>query len=694
MEEFMKQEISRFIRGDMLLIYEKDDRGMVGFTLVPAESESLLTEKECAAAPLVELYVRGDLLPADYAAGNTMCGSASTFSLKFEKQYTDGDGIVTCFRDGSGTKEVTHTLVFSEELRAVECFTEIRNTGDGMFTLEMISSGNIGGLTPYDPGEAPDTMEITTATSAWSAEGAMVTETVEQLCLETSWAIQGYRVKRIGQRGSLPIRNHFPFMAVHDRKRNVTWAVQLEAPASWQIEARRKDYGLAVTGGIADFDSGHWSKDLYPGQTFRTPSMYFTAVSGDAEKASQRLLDIHEKNRPKTLSLPPVMFNEYCTTWGEPSYGNLKEIVGALKGKGMEYLVIDAGWYKDGENPWHRTGGDWIPSDELFPQGIKAAADMIRDAGMVPGIWFESETCGSESRMHDREDMLLKRNGYVIDTGTRRFLDMRKKEVNDYLDERVIGQLSRYGFGYIKNDYNESIGTGVDGAESLGEGLRLSVESSKEFFRRIRKEVPGIIMENCASGGHRLEPSLMSLFDMASFSDAHECVTIPVIAANLHRLILPMQSQIWAVIRKDDSIRRIYYSLISTFLGAMCLSGDVTDLSAEQWAAIDRAVGFYRDSRHIIANGDSRVVQSGVTSYSDLKGWQTVVRDNGEEELVTVHVFGGEVPQKIDVVTGAGEILDHICMDGSSFRFSEGVLTVYPGSVFEAAAFRIRKSLI
>ena len=116
----------------------------MGFTLIPKETEGMLKEKDCGAAPLVELYVRGDVLPADYAAGNTMCGSASTFSLVFERQYTDGDSIVTCFRDSTGSREVTHTLVFSEELRAVECYSEIKNAGDRGFTLEMISSGNIG----------------------------------------------------------------------------------------------------------------------------------------------------------------------------------------------------------------------------------------------------------------------------------------------------------------------------------------------------------------------------------------------------------------------------------------------------------------------------------------------------------------------------------------------------------------------
>jgi len=689
----MKKEISTFRRGDMLLRYEQDDKGNTGFTLIPADMEPFLKDKECLAAPLVELYITGDNFPADYGNGNTMCGSQSTKMMRFTGQETMDDMIITSFEDPAGSRRVTHTAVFSDDLRAIECWSEIENTGSEMFTVEMISSGNIGGLTPFDAGEATDSMEITTFTGNWSAEGAMVTETVEELGLEPSWAIQGYRIKKIGQRGSLPIRNHFPFMAVHDKLRDVTWAIQIEASGSWQIEARRRDFGLSMTGGLADFDFGHWAKNIAPGESFRTPSMYITSVTGDAEKASQRLLDIHEKKRPKTLSLPPVMFNEYCTTWGVPSHDNLSGIVRALSGKGMEFLMIDAGWFKDEEHSWAVTGGDWVPAEKLlFPHGFKTTVDMIRDAGMVPGLWFESETCGAFSKLHDREDLLLKRNGHVIDTGGRRFLDMRKKEAQEYLDEKVIGQLNKYGFGYIKNDYNDTIGTGVDGAESLGEGLRQSIEGSKEFFRRMRREVPGIVMENCASGGHRLEPGLMQLFDMASFSDAHECVTIPVIAGNLHRLILPMQSQIWAVIRKDDSLRRLHYSLVSTYLGVMCLSGDVTELSDEQWAVIDRDIEFYRSVRHIIAHGDSEVRQYGITSYSDLRGYQTVVRDGGDELLVTVHTFGGDLPRAITVKVGDGTVIDAVTSEGNSYALDSGELRVEVKDNFEANAFHIRKA--
>ena len=167
---------------------------------------------------------------------------------------------------------------------------------------------------------------------------------------------------------------------------------------------------------------------------------------------------------------------------------------------------------------------------------------------------------------------------------------MQDPWVESYLTEKVIGTLKKYGFGYMKIDYNETIGTGCDGIEAPGEELRKNMEASVRFFEKVKREVPDIVLENCSSGGHRLEPSLMAEMSMASFSDAHECVEIPIIAANLHRVIHPAQSQIWAVIRKEDSLQRIAYSVAAAFMGRMCISGDVTELTAQQWDVIEKGI--------------------------------------------------------------------------------------------------------
>ena len=269
---------------------------------------------------------------------------------------------------------------------------------------------------------------------------------------------------------------------------------------------------------------------------------------------------------------------------------------------------------------------------------------------MRPGIWFEIDNVGHAAKAYEATDHLLKRDGHPLSTYSRRFWDMQDPWVKEYLGEKVIGTLKKYGFGYMKMDYNDSIGIGCDGAESLGEGLRRNMEASVDFVRRVKEELPDLVLENCASGGHKLEPLMMGLCSMASFSDAHETEEIPIIAANLHRAILPRQSQIWAVIRQDDSLKRIGYSIANTFLGRMCLSGDVTGLSDEQWDVIDRGIAFYRKVVPVIRKGMTHRRGPGISSDRHPQGYQVVQRigERGET-LIVIHCFHGELPETIEV---------------------------------------------
>ena len=86
---------------------------------------------------------------------------------------------------------------------------------------------------------------------------------------------------------------------------------------------------------------------------------------------------------------------------------------------------------------------------------------------------------------------------------------------------------------------------------------------------------------------------MLALSSMGSFSDAHETLEIPIIAANLQRLILPRQSQIWAVLHSGDSMQRLAYSLAAGFLGRLCLSGEIDQLNDQQWALVQEAIRFY-----------------------------------------------------------------------------------------------------
>lgn len=656
--------------GDMVAKYLIDrDSMQVGFQLLPEKvsQENIITDN-CFMESLIQYKLTGDIYNEAYAGGCSMRNSESVRKLKFSEQTDESIGeqlqVNTIMMDEDGHRLIHH-LVWLKNMPYVRISCTFENQSKRDCCLEMFESFSLGGLSPYMQGDGNGTLWLHRVRSVWSQEGRHETIPVEDLQLEPAWDPHAVRCERFGQAGSMPVNRFFPFAAIEDRKNHIFWGAQIAHPASWQMEVYRKDNGLALSGGLADRELGHWMKNVEPGKNFTTPEAIVSTAHTDSfdiftgRLTTAGLVEGFLK-APESEQDLPIVFNEYCTTWGNPSHENICEIVDAIKGKGFKYFVIDCGWYKENGIPWDIGMGDYEVSSELFPDGMEKTVQVIKDAGMIPGIWFEIENVGSASHAYHLTEHLLHKDNAVLTTYFRRFWDMQDPWVDKYLTDKVIGTLKKYGFGYMKIDYNETIGIGCDGAESPGEALRENMEATVSFIEKVKEEVPGIVLENCASGGHRLEPKLMSVMSMASFSDAHECEEIPIIAANLHWVIHPAQSQIWAVIRQDDSLKRIAYSISNTFLGRMCISGDVTQLAPEKWNLIKQGISFYGKIKDIIKEGQSYRYGPKIKSARHPEGWQALLRvGKNKQAYVVIHVFDGKLPEVIEIELPE-DVPDHI----------------------------------
>ncbi|MCX6970714.1 MAG: alpha-galactosidase [Verrucomicrobia bacterium] len=670
----MIKTLSQFTVGDTIVRFDTAGKGAPQLSLLP---KGLATVKHREFLP-PDVEIRG--LPARWqpmsawvfdslvqikcmedkygpsSQGRTMRGGPSTTALEFisQKVYKKNGStlVVTTLKHPSGLR-CEHHLSWVGNTPVFSSRVSVRNPGKRPVTIEMLSSFSLGGMTPYASDDAPNRLLVHRYRSTWSAEGRLDTQGIEDLQLERSWTGHGVACERFGQVGSMPVRGFFPFVALEDREAGVLWGAQLACPGSWQMEVYRKDDFVALSGGQADREFGHWFKTLKSGDRYDTPVATIGCIKGNIDQLAQRLSSAQQAPLaalPKIENDLPIVVNEWCTSWGTPTQENLVALAKRMQGTPAKYLVIDAGWYeKEGTN-WALGHGDWEASKRLFPNGLAATAQAIRECGLIPGLWFEMETLGIHSARAAREDALLRRNGRVLDTG-RRFWDFRDPRTFDYLTKKVIHLLRDNGFGYLKVDYNDTIGFGVDGAESPGEGLRQHIEGVQKFFRKLREEIPDLVIENCSSGGHRLEPSMMGLCAMGSFSDAHETREIPIIAANLQRLILPRQSQIWAVLRKADSVQRLAYSLAACFLGRMCLSGEVHDLSPAQWKLAVSAMELYRRVYRVIRDGQSTFHGEAGKSWRHPQGWQAVLRtaSRGDRALLVAHTFGKPFPKSVAI---------------------------------------------
>ena len=573
-----------------------------------------------------EMKITGDGYPGGFSSGLTMHGSATMdrFTMKSgNEDLTEG---ITCYETSEGLSLVISKTRDGSALRVK---TTVTNNSSNEICLELLTSFALDGIKAD---------KVHRLQSFWSAEGRLRSETIGDLHLEPSWAHFGIRAEKFGNTGSMPVRKYFPFLALEDQESGSFTAIQLCIASTWQMEIlSSSDDTLTVTGGIGDRDFGQWMKTLAPGESFESPEALIATGRSLYEVCDILIKAQHPLIFPVDKDMG-IMFNEYCATWGDPSYEKMASFCDKLSGKGIKYFVIDSGWY--GADQWWESIGDWNVNEDKFPGGMKPVADLIRSHGMIPGIWFEMEALAPGCSHYQEKEHLLCKDNVPLTIGTRRFWDMEDPWVEQYLSQKVIGLLKSSGFGYVKIDYNDTIGIGCDGYESLGEALRCKVKASQKFFEKIRNDIPGIVIENCSSGGHRLEPSMMRLCSQASFSDAHETPSIPLIAANLHRVIRPDQCQIWAVLRASDTRTRIEYSLIATLLGRMCLSGDISDLSDEQWQVVDEGIAFYRKCSDVIKDGTTVLIDQPDTKYNDLKGQQLLIREYEGTKLAILHRFG------------------------------------------------------
>lgn len=598
---------------------------------------------------LVQVRLSDDPCVSEFANGRSMRNSEATLGLKFVGQRVTKNKIVTVLKNARGF-QCDHVLEWATGERALRMSTKFINRSKEPLTLENLTSFSLGGITPFAADFAPGRLRLHRARSYWAGEGRIESLPLEQLHMEPSWTGYGVTSERFGQVGSWPTRGFFPFAAMEDTGAGVVWAAQIAWLGSWQMEAYRRDDFVQLSGGLADREFGHWTKTVAPGESFTTPEAIVTVVHGSLDDACQRLTASHRFSRPQVEDELPIIFNEWCTTWGHPDHDNVIALADRLAGSSVKYLVIDDGW---AERPAERyqENGDWIVASKKFPHGLRATCDAIRKRGMIPGIWFEFEVANKGSKAWSETSHQLHRDGRVLNAGSRRFWDFRDPWVHEFLTERVIGLLRDAGMGYMKVDYNESIGLGCDGADSLGEGLRQHLEGVRAFFQKIRKTLPNLVIEICSSGGMRLEPSMLELGSMFSFSDAHETRDIPILAYNTQRLIPARANQIWAVLRPGDDEERLVYSLASTFLGRMCLSGEIDKLSVSQWEIALAAQRLYRQVARIIANGSAQRSGPEQTSYRQPRGWQAVLRvaNNGREALAVVHTFAKPTTQSITI---------------------------------------------
>lgn len=601
--------------------------------------------------PMIQVARVNDNVIRDFSAGETSYNSTTSFALKLKNQEVIEDDykkeIRTYFETNDFFKAV-HVVRQIKGYQAFEMWTEFENLGHKC-QLERVSSFTIGSLSPLLDKNDPEKLILHTLQSYWSIEARKESTPLSKYNFEDSWSALGIKVHRIGSLGAMPSRNYNPFVALEDLINNVTWAVQLEAPSSWQIETIHKFGSVVLTGGQADFLHGHWKKTLNNKDIFITRKAYVSVVEGNLTAACAILTRYHDNllHVPSSEESLPIVYNEYLCSWGKPTIDNIKPQLELAKDFNVKYFVIDAGWFCSINDD---LLGDWNVVKEKFPNGLKEFSSYARTLDyQACGIWYEFEAATTNSSLYkNHPDWCAKLNNQIIIRDNRLLLDFRNQEVTDYLTQKVIKTLKDNNLNYIKIDYNENIGYGIDDEDSIGEGLRKHTENVINFMKKLTQEIPNLVVENCSSGGMRHEITYDTIGSMVSFSDAHEIQGGVVIAMDLHRIMQPRIMQIWASILPKLSYDEVYFTIAKAMLGRICISGQLLNVDKEILAILKEGVTFYESIKDVIKKGTTILIDTDeISSVLNPRGVCRLVRKSLDDNKIICYAFSFKDDRKI-----------------------------------------------
>ncbi len=261
---------------------------------------------------------------------------------------------------------------------------------------------------------------------------------------------------------------------------------------------------------------------LYPEESIRTPKICMLFWQNEDRMVGQNkfrrfMLAHHSRKIDGKFVEYPISggFN-----WGDPypcnEYSCLTEdyacaLINRYKQFGItpEVFWLDAGWYK-GRGNWYENTGNWTIDSVRFPNGLKPLSDAAHKVGAKFMVWFEPERVRTNSDFaKEHPEWMLHGPGdkddYLFDLGNPEARKWFLGFFGDLIEEN--------GIDYYRQDFNirpEPFWAANDkpGREGITE-IRY-IEGLYAYWDYLLERFPDLLIDNCASGGRRLDLETVS----------------------------------------------------------------------------------------------------------------------------------------------------------------------------------------
>lgn len=329
---------------------------------------------------------------------------------------------------------------------------------------------------------------------------------------------------------------------------NVQWqgggaVVGIGWTGQWAAAVENRDGTIALQAGMQ-----HLRLALRPGESIRSPRILLMRWAGDDEARAfnlwraTMLRHISPRVRGESV-VPPIA--HLSTAFYEMDAGTESTALAHLeagKDLGFECYWYDAYYGKD---DFPTVGNYVLPVERgfntaRFPNGLKPLSEAVHRAGMQFLMWFEPERiCPGTLMANERPEWVV-----LPDEGRWGMFNLAVPEARQYITDYISAFIDDYGLSWIRIDnavYYTPLWEKLDaaaGPDRVGMAEIRYVEGLYRWWDDLRAAHPDIAIDNCASGGQRIDLELCARSIPLWRTDA---TIMPLMERNLHQAALQNQ---------------------------------------------------------------------------------------------------------------------------------------------------------
>lgn len=334
-------------------------------------------------------------------------------------------------------------------------------------------------------------------------------------CDQNSWlpvrhALLAGDKRTFAPNGGRPSNGAFPFWNLQQKDVDDDTAtegmfVALGWTGQWKAEFyRNSEADVRITAGMERI-----STVLHPGEKIRSPRVLIMPWKTDrlaAHVLFRRLMMFEyapkmESGIPQAMTFAGQCFDRYYRKReGWEKIDGQKRYAERIHEIGCEAHWFDAAWFPVG---FPNGVGSWISDPINFPGGVEELSDYVHDKlGMKFILWFEPERVAPGSLISEAHPEYVHggKNGglYKLDD----------PKARAYLTNLLLARMKEFRLDVYRNDFNIdplNYWRQHDEPNRVGMTEIRYVEGHYEMWNRFRQENPGLWIDNCASGGRRID---------------------------------------------------------------------------------------------------------------------------------------------------------------------------------------------